>query len=230
MSPWSDQIVTRMMQLSHEGYSGSRIAARINSEFGSDFTRNAVIGKLHRMGCSVGGNVPVEPAAVWTRAMEEALKAAFADGLTPLAIARHVTAAAKREISLKSLYAKAGRMGLTFKGSSRAVFVERFMRREPKPIEPLPPRVEAKRAPIAPAIEAEPLSCERVTLLDLRPHHCRFPLGEPASADFGYCGARKVKGSYCAAHARLSYLPKPKRTAKAPLPQYRTERAFARFA
>lgn len=230
MSEWTDQIVSRLQRLSYEGYSASAIAEAVNREFSTAFSRNAVIGKLHRMGCSVGGKVPVDPAHVWTQAMEEALKAAFADGLTPQAIARHVTAAAKREISLKALYAKAGCMGLTFKGSSRAVFVDRFMKREPKPIEPLPPRVEAKRAPIAPAIEDAPLSCERVTLLDLRPHHCRFPLGEPASADFAYCGAQKVKGSYCAAHARLSYLPKPKRTAKAPLPVYRTEKTFARFA
>jgi GcrA cell cycle regulator len=46
----------------------------------------------------------------------------------------------------------------------------------------------------------------RIALLDLQPHHCRFPLGEGSALLF--CGEPKVDGlPYCAGHCRLAYQP-----------------------
>ena len=54
----------------------------------------------------------------------------------------------------------------------------------------------------APGIE----SAQRYSLLDLANGHCRWPLGDPGKADFGFCGHDAVAGfSYCAGHARLAY-------------------------
>ena len=36
------------------------------------------------------------------------------------------------------------------------------------------------------------------SILDLEPHHCRWPVGDPQEPTFGYCGAPKDPGqSYC---------------------------------
>ncbi len=43
-----------------------------------------------------------------------------------------------------------------------------------------------------------------VTLADLEPHHCRWPLGEGVASQF--CGAPKAYGAYCARHANMAYL------------------------
>jgi len=49
-----------------------------------------------------------------------------------------------------------------------------------------------------------------VSLLQLRDWSCRWPVGDPRASSFGYCGDDKVPGAkypYCAAHARIAYLP-----------------------
>lgn len=50
---------------------------------------------------------------------------------------------------------------------------------------------------------------ERVDLIGLEPHHCRFPIGDPRHAfpDFYFCGRDKVPGtSYCAHHLRVCFV------------------------
>jgi len=73
--------------------------------------------------------------------------------------------------------------------------------------------VRAPRAPKPPpyvAFEANPTA----TLITLADHGCRWPIGEPDQADFGFCGRlRAGRGSYCqghspmASHRRLAALP-----------------------
>ena len=49
---------------------------------------------------------------------------------------------------------------------------------------------------------------ERVTIMELRESMCRWPLGDPTSAEFGYCGTRAITGlPYCPHHARVAYQP-----------------------
>jgi GcrA cell cycle regulator len=47
---WNDEHVGALKRLVNEGFSFSECAAKINDEYGSTFTRNAVIGKAHRIG------------------------------------------------------------------------------------------------------------------------------------------------------------------------------------
>jgi len=51
-----------------------------------------------------------------------------------------------------------------------------------------------------------------IGLMDLRGHHCRWPIGEPSDPAFGFCGAEKVFGfPYCTKHARVAYRPARRR-------------------
>lgn len=233
MNVWSDAVVSRLQRLSYEGYSGSMIAEAVNKEFGCSFTRNAVIGKLRRLGCTAGGKVVATPTR-WTDPMIEALRLSFADGNTAQTCARHVSAVAGFTVTASAIHAKAGAMGMNFKAKAREVFVARLFNPPPRPIlftAPIEDVDQAEAVSIVPPLAPEPPPVgEPVSLMALRPHHCRWDAGRDEDGHMLYCGARKVKGSYCAKHARMAYLPKAKRTAKAPLPQYRTERAFARFA
>ncbi|MFY9969953.1 MAG: GcrA family cell cycle regulator, partial [Roseiarcus sp.] len=46
----------------------------------------------------------------------------------------------------------------------------------------------------------------RVRFEDIRGLACRWPLGDPGSGDFAYCGLESAKGhSYCAGHCRMAY-------------------------
>lgn len=67
------------------------------------------------------------------------------------------------------------------------------------------PRPQAKKPTRRPH---QPLSeVGRLHLLDIRDHHCRFPIGEPEQPGFAFCGAEKVRGAYCAHHADIAYRP-----------------------
>jgi GcrA cell cycle regulator len=53
---------------------------------------------------------------------------------------------------------------------------------------------------------------EGVTIMELREGVCRWPLGDPTSPDFRYCGARASEGlPYCAYHAQIAYQPATER-------------------
>jgi GcrA cell cycle regulator len=56
--------------------------------------------------------------------------------------------------------------------------------------------------------EMEGNGASRCSLFDLQQWHCRWPIGDPGSEDFGFCGTKAVDGlPYCVAHARLAYRP-----------------------
>ncbi|GGK52219.1 GcrA family cell cycle regulator [Salinarimonas ramus] len=174
---WTDERVERLKTLWQEGRSASAIAAELGG-----VSRNAVIGKVHRLGLSGRGKAPEKPAPARPRpkqapaaaAAEEAAPVAAPQPSRPITVGANALAAA---------------------------------------LEPQPARAEA--APLAqprpapqPAGEiVVPLS-ERVTIMDLRESMCRWPMGDPSSPDFRFCGARSLTGMpYCTHHAQIAYQP-----------------------
>ena len=74
---------------------------------------------------------------------------------------------------------------------------------------------------LAPQIDEEnviPISA-RVTLMELRESMCRWPLGDPAAAEFRFCGAKSPAGSgpYCCQHSRIAYQPALDKRRREPL-------------
>ena len=51
----------------------------------------------------------------------------------------------------------------------------------------------------------------RVTIIELKEAMCRWPLGDPASSEFRYCGSHAASGPYCAYHGSLAYQPAQER-------------------
>jgi GcrA cell cycle regulator len=94
---------------------------------------------------------------------------------------------------------------------------------QPVPAEPPPQNnpVLAPMTPNQPSAEAAELRrrdeavvprLEGVTIMELREGVCRWPLGDPTSPDFRYCGARAVEGlPYCSHHAQIAYQPSVER-------------------
>jgi GcrA cell cycle regulator len=51
-----------------------------------------------------------------------------------------------------------------------------------------------------------------VTIMELREAMCRFPLGDPTTPEFRFCGAQAITGlPYCAHHAQIAYVPAAER-------------------
>ncbi|WP_188612786.1 GcrA family cell cycle regulator [Chelatococcus reniformis] len=166
---WSDDRVELLKRLWAEGLSASQIATAMGG-----ITRNAVIGKVHRLGLS-------------GRA-----KAAASGVPKP----RKSVAAPPRSTAASPRPAQ----GPTVQGNTVLAV---SMRIETDAYEPHP----ATQA----ADVVVPLS-ERVTITELRENMCRWPLGDPTSAEFRFCGNRTTPGQpYCAHHARIAYQPPERR-------------------
>ena len=60
------------------------------------------------------------------------------------------------------------------------------------------------------------------TVLDLEPHDCRWPIGEPRSPDFHFCGERQLEGRpYCALHWGMAFQPaRPRHHGQRPQAQH----------
>jgi GcrA cell cycle regulator len=64
------------------------------------------------------------------------------------------------------------------------------------------------RAPAWAHGEADIGEMRRLRFEDIRESACRWPLGDPRSGDFAYCGLTPADGqSYCAGHCRMAYRP-----------------------
>jgi GcrA cell cycle regulator len=152
---WTEDRVEILTKLWADGLSASQIAKQLGG-----VTRNAVIGKVHRLGLS-GRAKPSRPAT--RRAAKPA--------------APRATAAA----------------AATAKPRVRA-----------KPKTPSIPKIRSATldTPLPAPVEAKPLpNGEFATILTIRDHMCKWPIGDPGDDDFRFCG-RKVKESepYCAAY------------------------------
>jgi GcrA cell cycle regulator len=193
---WTDERVETLKKLWLDGLSASQIAGQLGG-----VTRNAVIGKVHRLGLS-GRAAPSQPTRP---AFKPVRPPRPASGATPsgrrLAVAEIAEAAPHPEP-------------------------------EPVPVAAAEPEPEAPAPEIAPAapVEILPAQPERgaATVLTLGAHMCKWPIGDPSTADFTFCGRRaSPEGPYCVEHARLAYQPHPaKKKAASPADLARSLRRY----
>ncbi|WP_031550070.1 GcrA family cell cycle regulator [Parvularcula oceani] len=128
---WTEDRVETLKTLWSEGLSASQIAGRLGG-----VTRNAVIGKVHRLGLA-GRAAPAKPKAV-----------------------------------------------------------------QPKAPEPVQPKVQSVQ--MDPATFGE----SRMTVSNIGANQCKWPIGDPASEDFHFCGQGASSGKpYCAYHSQLAFQP-----------------------
>ena len=68
--------------------------------------------------------------------------------------------------------------------------------------------VPRERKPAWVFAEAQVGEMLKVGLEEIHEDACRWPIGDPTSEDFVYCGVQTAKGrSYCAGHCRMAYKP-----------------------
>ena len=153
---WNDERVEMLKKLWLEGLSASQIA----NELANGITRNAVIGKVHRLGLS--GRVKA-PSQSQPRPRPQRITRSSAPRSVPLVRGNNALAYAPRIHEAPA----------------------------PKPLEEV----------------LIPMS-ERVTSMELKEAMCRWPLGDPATSEFRYCGGKSTVGeSYCTYHSRVAYQP-----------------------
>ena len=157
---WTDERVELLRQLWLDG----RSASQISTQLGHGVTRNAVIGKVHRLGLAGRAKAPTSAASP--------PRVVASPRMSP----RPASSSARTAVRGATALALASEPAL----DTRPVFQEEDV--------------------------VIPMSL-RVSIIDLKEAMCRWPLGDPTSADFRYCGSPAANGPYCAHHGKLAYQP-----------------------
>jgi GcrA cell cycle regulator len=151
---WTDERVEHLKKLWADGLSASQIAAELGG-----ITRNAVIGKVHRLGLSGRAKSPSSAAPRPRKARSHS----------------HMLRVSRPAIRGNTALAHAYDLELEV---------------EPELIDNIIPLGQ------------------RRTILELTEETCRWPIGDPGSADFFFCGGQTISGlPYCTYHSRVAYQP-----------------------
>jgi GcrA cell cycle regulator len=165
---WTEEKVELLRQLWLDGKSASQISAAL----GAGLTRNAVIGKVHRLGLAGRAKSPTAQSAVCASGAVRA----------PTAVRR---AAARPAAAMAGATMVRGNTALAVAADS-----------------------EYEAQPTRHAEEIVVPMSLKVTIVDLKESMCKWPLGDPTSPDFRYCGSPAYGGSpYCQHHGKLAYQP-----------------------
>ncbi|TJZ81042.1 GcrA family cell cycle regulator [Paracoccus hibiscisoli] len=196
---WTDDRVETLKRMWSEGQSASAIAKELGG-----VTRNAVIGKVHRLGLS---NRNDEAEAAPAPAPEPA--PAPAPEVKPAAAVRPAPAPAAPPRP-EPVAAAPAQPEPEAEPATQPAFVP-VPRRPIVPAgQPLPPQPSANE--ISPEALASVREVEKrakkLTLMELTERTCKWPIGDPATEKFWFCGLPSVAGKpYCEAHVGVAFQP-----------------------
>jgi len=182
---WTEERVEILKTMWGEGKSASQIAKELGG-----VTRNAVIGKVHRLGLSNRASGGAKSAAKEKPAAKEPAKARAATKAEPAkkpaapAAAEPVAVAEAPRAPLRKPIVPAG-----------------------QPLPPQPSANEISPEALAKVNEIEK-KAKKLGLMELTERTCKWPVGDPATEDFWFCGLPVQQGKpYCEAHVGVAFQP-----------------------
>ncbi|MCP5386380.1 MAG: GcrA cell cycle regulator [Novosphingobium sp.] len=210
---WTDERIEKLTKM----WEGGATASQIADELGG-VSRNAVIGKAHRLGLKarpspVKPNEKEAPAPAPAKAPKAEAAPRAAQPASRAAPAPRPAAAPSAAPTTDAAPASPPQPRIVSVGPGG------FLRQGPgdqqAPIPPAPPR---RLVPAKPSAEV----ADKTSLLDLNDRICRWPMGHPGEPDFHFCGEKVNPGfPYCVEHCGRAYqaqLPRGHRRPPPPLP------------
>jgi GcrA cell cycle regulator len=189
---WTDERVETLRRMWLEGQSASQIAKELGG-----VTRNAVIGKVHRLGLSNrgGDGVPAAPGGT----------------PSPIAAAGHelemIAADPGPEVVLADPPAADPDPLDEVRAPVPAPPARRPIITAGQPLPPQPSLSEISPEALASVREVEKRAL-RLSLMQLTERTCKWPVGDPATDEFWFCGLPSQAGKpYCEAHVGVAFQP-----------------------
>ncbi len=182
---WTDERVELLKKMWGEGQSASQIAKELGG-----VTRNAVIGKVHRLGLSnrASGSTPTKPEPKAKTAAPAEPKAKPA----PKTEAARPAPAPQPKEEAKPQPQTPARKAIIPAG---------------QPLPPQPSANEVSPEALAKVNEVEK-KAKKLNLMELTERTCKWPVGDPATDDFWFCGLPVQPGKpYCEAHVGVAFQP-----------------------
>ena len=196
---WPDDRVDTLKRMWAEGQSASQIAKELGG-----VTRNAVIGKVHRLGLS---NRTEEAEATPAPAAEPAAAPAAAKA-APAAPAAEPQLRVVESTPRPEPVAEEKAEPAPAPESAPAVFnPRRNIVPAGQPLPPQPSANEISPEALASVREIEKKS-RKLSLMELTERTCKWPIGDPATDKFWFCGMPSQPGKpYCEAHVGVAFQP-----------------------
>jgi GcrA cell cycle regulator len=188
---WTDERVETLKRMWGEGQSASQIAKELGG-----VTRNAVIGKVHRLGLSnrAGGKDDED----------EATTAASPQASRPEPVAVRPEPAPRSETARPAAPPPAAQAPAS---NVTQLPVRKAIIPAGQPLPPQPSLNEISPEALASVREVEKRA-RRLTLMELTERTCKWPIGDPATDDFWFCGLPSLPGKpYCEAHVGVAFQP-----------------------
>ncbi|MCV2880082.1 GcrA cell cycle regulator [Sedimentimonas flavescens] len=194
---WTDERVELLKKMWSEGQSASQIAKELGG-----VTRNAVIGKVHRLGLSnrAGGSdpapAPAAPAAAKPAPVER-----------PEPVAAAAPAANRPEPAPAPKPAPAARPEPAPAPAAPTPVMRKAIIPAGQPLPPQPSANEISPEALAKVGEVEKRA-RKISLMELTERTCKWPIGDPATDNFYFCGLPSQPGKpYCEAHVGVAFQP-----------------------
>jgi GcrA cell cycle regulator len=216
---WTDERIDQLKNLWEKGLTASQIADELGG-----VSRNAVIGKAHRLGLKSRPSPVKAKDSEKKPATKKASKIEDVRPKTRAAESPRIETIVPRSAPAALQASAAVGVGIPDKSVAsmpRVVSIGPggFMRQGPGDQQaPIPPAPARRLVPAKPSAEM----ATKTSLLDLNERVCRWPMGHPGEADFHFCGVAVNPGfPYCVEHCGRAYqaqLPRGVRRPPPPMP------------
>ena len=178
---WDNSTLKKLKALMGKGLSTSEIGRRLG------LSKNAVVGKLNRMGWNA-------KAGSTTTAKDKTLKTKKTTVVKPKAAVKSPAKKTPVKAPAKKTETKATAKKTEKPSTKSTAKVE-------KPAQKSATKTSAKNLAIHQRIIQHSLE-----MANLKPNQCRWPIGDPDSENFHFCGKTVFTGKpYCYEHCRLAY-------------------------
>jgi len=195
---WTEERVKKLTLLWKSGNSASKIAI----ELGEGVSRNAVIGKIHRLGLSErgsgsnGSGPKIKENKIKDKNLPEHQNSKVSDLENSLEVSTQRKGKKRgRKPSIKNLTSNENKSTLGFNANENSSL-------ETGEIDTDIDKVALKNM-----IEIEK-KAKKLTLLELTEKTCKWPIGDPATSEFWFCGHPSEQGKpYCETHISIAFQP-----------------------
>lgn len=185
---WDAATLKKLKTLFERGLSTAEIGRKLG------ISKNAVVGKINRLGWNNGKKTGTKPAAK----SGVAKKTATTTKTSKAPAKTKTTKGTAKSTPTKKPSAKVE------KGAAKKVADKKPAVKVAKP-SPAPIKTASKKTKRDLAIHQQIIQ-HSLEMANLKPNQCRWPIGDPDSEHFHFCGAQVFTGKpYCYEHCRQAY-------------------------
>lgn len=210
MGAWTDKKIEKLKILWEKGVSTAEIGKRL------DFSKNAIVGKVHRLGLS-NRNSPIKPSASKVEKAEKIEKIEkVSEKTTAKSTEKSKKSAANKQVEVTSQDSKKSK---ETPQKVEKTEVETSSKVENKQSKSSPKNDSQKNQDVATANTSEHSKQKKVSpeldsdevetgvpLIELGSDRCCWPIDDPSSGSFHFCGKKVFKNKpYCLEHCAMAY-------------------------